>query len=177
MLDQWKTKIGNHENEENNKWLKANSKKCPNCQAPIQKNDGCNHIKCTSCSYMFCWLCMGGPDEHPGSSPDHIAQCNNEQDVINKGRLAQMEAAKNEDFNFNTPEAAWLTHHNQRYLYHKDMAKQTLLTKEDALAKIDHVLEANEGKTIDDFKFFFNALALQEIAHNALANSYVLRYY
>ena len=29
-------------------WLVTNSKKCPNpsCNAPIQKNEGCNHVKC-----------------------------------------------------------------------------------------------------------------------------------
>lgn len=29
-------------------WLVTNSKKCPNnnCVAPIQKHEGCNHVKC-----------------------------------------------------------------------------------------------------------------------------------
>ncbi len=29
-------------------WLVTNSKNCPNsnCNAPIQKNEGCNHVKC-----------------------------------------------------------------------------------------------------------------------------------
>jgi len=29
-------------------WLVTNSKRCPNpnCNAPIQKNEGCNHVKC-----------------------------------------------------------------------------------------------------------------------------------
>ena len=28
-------------------WLVTNSKPCPNCRSPIQKNEGCNHMKCS----------------------------------------------------------------------------------------------------------------------------------
>ena len=28
-------------------WLVTNSKSCPNCKSPIQKNEGCNHMKCS----------------------------------------------------------------------------------------------------------------------------------
>jgi ankyrin repeat/IBR domain-containing protein 1 len=28
-------------------WLITNSKPCPNCNSPIQKNEGCNHMKCS----------------------------------------------------------------------------------------------------------------------------------
>ena len=41
-----------------NMWLKANTRPCPHCKAPIEKNDGCNHVVCKSCSFEFCWVCM-----------------------------------------------------------------------------------------------------------------------
>ena len=34
------------------------AKRCPNCQANIEKNDGCLHMKCIKCSHDFCWRCL-----------------------------------------------------------------------------------------------------------------------
>ncbi|KAG8731354.1 hypothetical protein FRC11_004415, partial [Ceratobasidium sp. 423] len=36
-------------------------KKCPGCQAPIEKSEGCNHMTCTTpaCNTHFCWVCGG----------------------------------------------------------------------------------------------------------------------
>jgi hypothetical protein len=39
-------------------WLRQNTKQCPQCQVNIQKNDGCNHMTCTSCRHEFCWQCL-----------------------------------------------------------------------------------------------------------------------
>ena len=38
-------------------WLDTNARKCPNCQAKIEKTLGCNKMTCTHCSASFCWLC------------------------------------------------------------------------------------------------------------------------
>ena len=40
------------------KWMKRNSKRCPNCKTPINKNGGCNHMQCTRCNQHFCWACQ-----------------------------------------------------------------------------------------------------------------------
>ncbi|EFO96436.1 hypothetical protein CRE_04474 [Caenorhabditis remanei] len=49
------------DDQESSKWILSNTKDCPKCQAPIEKNGGCNHMTCTNrnCRYEFCWLCMG----------------------------------------------------------------------------------------------------------------------
>ena len=48
------------DNEFTVKWIKANTKPCPNkkCLKPIEKNQGCNHMKCAQCKTDFCWLCL-----------------------------------------------------------------------------------------------------------------------
>ena len=46
------------ENKESEKWKKAHTKSCPQCRAPIEKNSGCDHMKCFKCKHEFCWECF-----------------------------------------------------------------------------------------------------------------------
>lgn len=36
-------------------WKKQNTKECPQCHTPIQKNGGCDHMTCANCRYEFYW--------------------------------------------------------------------------------------------------------------------------
>ena len=47
-------------------WLAANTKNCPKCEHPIEKNQGCNVMRCYSCRHEFCWDCMRPWAEHDG---------------------------------------------------------------------------------------------------------------
>lgn len=37
--------------------LQGNHKCCPACFVEIEKNGGCNHMKCRMCNNNFCWQC------------------------------------------------------------------------------------------------------------------------
>ncbi|KAF8727104.1 hypothetical protein HU200_019610 [Digitaria exilis] len=40
-------------------WVLANTKHCPKCRRPIEKNQGCNHMRCRApCNHYFCWICL-----------------------------------------------------------------------------------------------------------------------
>lgn len=56
-------------------WLVTNSKPCPNCKSPIQKNEGCNHMKCSKCKLDFCWVCLEYWKKHSSSTGGYF-RCN-----------------------------------------------------------------------------------------------------
>ncbi len=57
QLSLWNEKCSNESETAN--WIMTNTKKCPKCSVRIEKNQGCNHMTCRSCSHHFCWLCFG----------------------------------------------------------------------------------------------------------------------
>ncbi|KAL4359240.1 hypothetical protein AHAS_Ahas08G0057600 [Arachis hypogaea] len=57
--------LKNSAESENMNWILANSKPCPKCKRPIEKNQGCMHMTCTPpCKFEFCWLCFGAWSDH-----------------------------------------------------------------------------------------------------------------
>jgi ariadne-1 len=43
----------NNSDKENTDWLLANTRICPQCRVPIEKNAGCNHMTCRHCKHEF----------------------------------------------------------------------------------------------------------------------------
>lgn len=43
--------------KENENLIEAIYKKCPQCQTPIERTQGCNHMTCQICRYEFCYIC------------------------------------------------------------------------------------------------------------------------
>ncbi|CAF3981604.1 unnamed protein product [Rotaria magnacalcarata] len=68
--------INDSEEQQNQKWLRDNAKKCPACHSFIQKNDGCVHMTCSHCKYEFCWVCFADfkPIQDYGNH-NHVRHC------------------------------------------------------------------------------------------------------
>jgi len=49
--------------DETAKFFASNTKECPQCDATIIKDGGCQYIRCGTCKHGFCWICMG-PFDH-----------------------------------------------------------------------------------------------------------------
>jgi ariadne-1 len=62
----------------------ANTKQCPKCRKPIEKNQGCNHMNCKMCTHEFCWLCLGDWSEH-GQKTGGYYNCNKYEELKKQG--------------------------------------------------------------------------------------------
>jgi len=95
QMDLWKKKLENEnidtsdhkenpnsfEEIANDLWLKANTRPCPKCHVPIEKNEGCNHMTCSNrrCKHEFCWICRQPWRLHGKRTGGHF-RCNKWQD-------------------------------------------------------------------------------------------------
>ncbi|KAF8579447.1 hypothetical protein K439DRAFT_1416175 [Ramaria rubella] len=52
-------------------WIQANTKNCPRCKNPTEKNGGCNRILCRECQFQWCWMCQQNWNVH-----GYTATCN-----------------------------------------------------------------------------------------------------
>ncbi|CAM8927986.1 hypothetical protein QQ045_022547 [Rhodiola kirilowii] len=81
----------NSAESENMNWILANSKPCPKCKRPIEKNQGCMHITCTPpCKFEFCWLCLGTWSEH-GERTGGFYACNRYETAKQEGLYDESE--------------------------------------------------------------------------------------
>ncbi|VAI74594.1 probable E3 ubiquitin-protein ligase ARI8 isoform X2 [Triticum urartu] len=86
--------LKNSAESENMNWILANSKPCPKCQRPIEKNQGCMHMTCTPpCKFEFCWLCLGSWVEH-GERTGGFYACNRYESAKKEGVYDEAEARR-----------------------------------------------------------------------------------
>ncbi|TXG72856.1 hypothetical protein EZV62_001435 [Acer yangbiense] len=76
---------------ENMNWILANSKPCPKCKRPIEKNQGCMHMTCSPpCKFEFCWLCLGAWSDH-GERTGGFYACNRYESAKQQGDYDEAE--------------------------------------------------------------------------------------
>ncbi|TQD71608.1 hypothetical protein C1H46_042859 [Malus baccata] len=103
-------------------WILANSKPCPKCKRPIEKNQGCMHMTCTPpCKFEFCWLCLGSWVEH-GERTGGFYACNRYEAAKQEG--AYDEAERRREMAKNSLER--YTHYYERWASNQQSRQKAL---------------------------------------------------
>lgn len=117
--------LKNSAESENMNWILANSKPCPKCQRPIEKNQGCMHMTCTPpCKFEFCWLCLGSWVEH-GERTGGFYACNRYESAKKEGVYDEAEARRER-----------AKHSLERYMHYYERWASNQTSRQKALADL-----------------------------------------
>lgn len=127
--------LKNSAESENLNWIMANTKPCPKCKRPIEKNHGCMHMNCSQCRHEFCWLCLGDWKAH-GEGTGGFYACNRYEQGKKEGKYNEEEAKRERA----KQSLERYMHYYQRFAEHDKARKQaTAKMTEFAEAKIEQL--------------------------------------
>lgn len=99
-------------------WMLVNSKPCPKCKWPIEKDQGCMHMTCR-CGYQFCWLCLVDWTAH-GKKTGGFYACNMYETAREKAEFDEEEMHRSKA----RESLARYTHYYERWASHRESAKR-----------------------------------------------------
>eukprot|EP00238_Polyblepharides_amylifera_P000962 CAMPEP_0196573722 /NCGR_PEP_ID=MMETSP1081-20130531/3576_1 /TAXON_ID=36882 /ORGANISM="Pyramimonas amylifera, Strain CCMP720" /LENGTH=623 /DNA_ID=CAMNT_0041891541 /DNA_START=181 /DNA_END=2053 /DNA_ORIENTATION=+ len=163
--------IKNSAESENMHWILANSKPCPECKRPIEKNQGCMHMTC-SCRHEFCWLCLGTWVDH-GERTGGFYACNRYEAGKQKGEydqvLKQREMARNSLERY--------MHYYERWAAHEKSQAKALRDLADMVGTKLTSLSQAQSTPLSQLKFITDAQAQIIECRRILKWSYGYGYY
>jgi len=171
-VGQWNIK--NSAESENISWISANTKKCPKCHKPIEKNQGCNHMICSKaggCGHEFCWLCLGEWSTH-GTSTGGYYQCNIYDKQAKEGK--HMEEEKTRQRAKHALEKYMFFF--ERFMDHDRGTKLTVREEQELEGKVQ-TLHDKHGFDIIELQFLYDALRQVRACRRVLKWTYVYGYY
>lgn len=143
-------------------WMTVNTKPCPKCHKPVEKNGGCNHVSCV-CGQSFCWICGEATGKSHSWSRIEGHSCGRYKEDATK----KAERAKKELYRY--------MHYHNHYKAHTDSYKLEAKLKETTQQKIS-TLEDKES-TSKDFSWITSALHRLFRSRRVLSYSYPFAYY
>ncbi|THU50575.1 hypothetical protein C4D60_Mb06t21690 [Musa balbisiana] len=165
--------IKNNAESENTNWILVNSKPCPKCKRPIEKNQGCMHMTCRApCKFEFCWLCLGAWSEH-GAKTGGFYSCNGYETARRDGMYDESEKRrKRAKFSLER-----YTHYYERWATNESSRKKAL---EDL-----HIMQTNkleklslrQGQSEAQLKFIIDAWLQIVECRRVLKWTYAYGYY
>lgn len=171
-VNMWNVK--NSAESENISWIRANTKKCPKCHKPIEKNQGCNHMVCAKaggCGHEFCWLCLGDWSTH-GTTTGGYYQCNIYDKQAKEGKHSEEEQNRARDKHALDK----YMHFFERFMEHDKgmkICKQEEVLIEEKVQK----LHDNHEFAIIELQFLYDALKQVRACRRVLKWTYVYGYY
>ncbi|KAG9150384.1 hypothetical protein Leryth_014562 [Lithospermum erythrorhizon] len=156
------TKKSQDESETVN-WLTANTKYCPKCHKPVEKNGGCNLVTCV-CGQHFCWLCGGATGLiHTWSSIEGHSCGRYKEDQDKKADLARKKLFR-------------YTHYYSRFKANLNSSSKETELKEKAQEKVGK-LQARFQTNPKDFSWVGNGIHRLMRSRRILTNSYPFAYF
>ncbi|XP_023661980.1 ankyrin repeat and IBR domain-containing protein 1-like isoform X2 [Paramormyrops kingsleyae] len=154
-------------------WLLTNSKPCPNCKSPIQKNEGCNHMQCAKCKYDFCWICLEEWKKHSSSTGGYY-RCTRYEVIQQLEEQSKELTAEVERKHKSYQELDRFMHYYTRYKNHEhsyELERRLLKSAKEKMEQLSRAYAGAEGDTPDTT---FIELAVRELlkARRVLKCSY-----
>ncbi|XP_022243992.1 ankyrin repeat and IBR domain-containing protein 1-like isoform X2 [Limulus polyphemus] len=134
--EELRTTCARTEDAANCLWLVTNSKPCPSCKSPIQKNEGCNHMKCSKCKHDFCWVCLESWKRHSSATGGYF-RCNRYDAVHKAEERTGMLICEAEAKNKQMQELKRFVHYYTRFKNHENSHKHDL---EEAAEKLSEMV-------------------------------------
>ncbi|GHP08012.1 hypothetical protein PPROV_000675400 [Pycnococcus provasolii] len=132
----------NSAESENTNWILANSKPCPKCKRPIEKNQGCMHMVCgPPCKHEFCWLCLAPWSEH-GERTGGFYTCNTYNSLKKEGKLD--DSLKRRDAARQSLER--YTHYYERWMAHEQAKRAAIVLLQRFMGNGAESSESSERK-------------------------------
>ncbi|CAL9185995.1 unnamed protein product [Musa hybrid cultivar] len=165
--------IKNNAESENTNWILVNSKPCPKCKRPIEKNQGCMHMTCRApCKFEFCWLCLGAWSEH-GAVTGGFYSCNGYETARRDGMYDESEKRRKRA----KLSLERYTHYYERWVTNESSRKKAL---EDL-----HIMQTNkleklsirQGQSEAQLKFIIDAWLQIVECRRVLKWTYAYGYY
>ncbi|CAA6668295.1 unnamed protein product [Spirodela intermedia] len=162
--------LKNSAESENMNWILANSKPCPRCKRPIEKNQGCMHITCTPpCKHEFCWLCLGPWTDH-GERTGGFYACNRYETAKQEG--AYDEAERRREMAKNSLER--YTHYYERWAANQSSRQKALSDLQTLQAVQLEKISDKQSQPESQLKFITEACGVSRVLKWTYAYGYYL---
>jgi len=149
---------------ETSHWLNANTKPCPKCEKPVEKNGGCNLV-CCPCGQCFCWLCGAATGrEHTWTNIANHSCGRYKEEKDREIEKAQRLLNR-------------YLHYHARWKGHSDSCKLEEQQLEDVQRKVALLEASSEATSLRDFSWLITGLHQLFRARRALSFSYVFAYF